>query len=385
MVNGITSVVNALGFTSIESFLGLIFMVGAIIGVIAVIATIRPVLDNFPYAYPNARVRARMGRLLTEKQLSEIIEADNVEEVKNYLRGLPDYAKYVDQYPLEKALDAQLAETYDTLAKITPTGIQPIFKVLLQKWDVTNIKSIIIAKESGLSREETADLLIPFGELTGTMDKLLDAKTVTDIITGLEGTEYARVLDDALSEYENTGMILPLEASLDKYFLDNLLTAASNPADESARVLHSYIGAQVDATNLSIILRSKVEGLKYDSIQPYIVPNGYQIREWKLKDLMEAEDVGGVISSLEGTEYAQILADSLPEYTKTGSVAPLETALDEQIRKTAKALSMKIPFGIGPIVGYLNKKDKEIKNLKVITRAKREIGFPNSKIKEMLI
>lgn len=385
MVNGITSVVNALGFTSIESFLGLIFMVGAIIGVIAVIATIRPVLDNFPYAYPNARVRARMGRLLTEKQLSEIIEADNVEEVKNYLRGLPDYAKYVDQYPLEKALDAQLAETYDTLAKITPAGIQPIFKVLLQKWDVTNIKSIIIAKESGLSREETADLLIPFGELTGTMDKLLDAKTVTDIITGLEGTEYARVLDDALSEYENTGMILPLEASLDKYFLDNLLTAASNPADESARVLHSYIGAQVDATNLSIILRSKVEGLKYDSIQPYIVPNGYQIREWKLKDLMEAEDVGGVISSLEGTEYAQILADSLPEYTKTGSVAPLETALDEQIRKTAKALSMKIPFGIGPIVGYLNKKDKEIRNLKVITRAKREIGFPNSKIKEMLI
>jgi V/A-type H+-transporting ATPase subunit C len=385
MVNGITSVVNALGFTSIESFLGLIFMVGAIIGVIAVIATIRPVLDNFPYAYPNARVRARMGRLLTEKQLSEIIEADNVEEVKNYLRGLPDYAKYVDQYPLEKALDTQLAETYDTLAKITPAGIQPIFKVLLQKWDVTNIKSIIIAKESGLSREETADLLIPFGELTGTMDKLLDAKTVTDIITGLEGTEYARVLDDALSEYENTGMILPLEASLDKYFLDNLLTAASNPADESARVLHSYIGAQVDATNLSIILRSKVEGLKYDSIQPYIVPNGYQIREWKLKDLMEAEDVGGVISSLEGTEYAQILADSLPEYTKTGSVAPLETALDEQIRKTAKALSMKIPFGIGPIVGYLNKKDKEIRNLKVITRAKREIGFPNSKIKEMLI
>ena len=199
MADQITSVVTAMGFSSIESFLGLLFVVGAIIGVIAVIATIRPVLDNFPYAYPNARVRARMGRLLTEKQLSEIIEADDLEEVKNYLRGLPEYAKYVDQYPLEKALDAQLAETYDTLAKIAPGGIKPIFKVLLQKWDVTNIKSIIIAKEAGLSREETSDLLVPFGELNESMDKLLDTKSITDIITGLEGTEYARVLDECLA------------------------------------------------------------------------------------------------------------------------------------------------------------------------------------------
>ncbi|MDI6723221.1 MAG: V-type ATP synthase subunit C [Methanobacterium sp.] len=385
MVNGITDIVTQLGLPSIESFLGLIFVIGAIIGVIAVIATIRPVLDNFPYAYPNARVRARMGRLLTEKQLSEIIEADNIDEVKNYLRGFPEYAKYVDQYPLEKALDTQLADTYDTLAKITPSGIQPIFKVLLQKWDVRNIKGLITAKEAGLSREETVNLLVPFGELSDSLDKLIDAKSITEIVTGLEGTPYARVLDDALSSYENTGLILPLEASLDKYFLENLLVAASNPADDSTRALHSYIGAQVDTTNLNIILRSKAEGLKYDDIEPYIVSNGYQLREWKLKDLMEAEDVGSVISSLEGTEYAQLLTDALPEYTKTGSVAPFEAALDEKIREIAKSLSIKIPFGIGPIVGFMNKKESEIRNLKVITRAKREIGFPNSKIKEMLV
>jgi len=385
MADSITAIASSLGFSSIESFIGLLIIVGVIIAVIAVIAVIRPVLDRFPYAYPVARVRARMGRLLTEKQLTEIIESDNIDEVVNYLRGLPDYAKYVDQYPLEKALDSQLADTYNVLTTIVPDSIKPIFKVLLQKWDVRNLKSIITAKEANLSKEETINLLVPFGELQDSMDKLIDAKSVTEVINGLEGTAYARVLDDAMSAYQNTGMILPLEASLDKYFLENLLTAAANPADESTAALHSYIGTQVDATNLSIILRAKVEGLKYEDIQPYMVSDGYQIREWKLKDLMEAEDVDSVVSSLEGTEYAQILTDALPEYTSTGSVAPLESALDEQIRKTAKALSIRIPFGIGPIVGFLSKKEKEIRNLKVITRAKREIGFPNSKIKEMLI
>jgi V/A-type H+-transporting ATPase subunit C len=385
MADSITSIASSLGFSSIESFIGLLVIVGVIIAVIAVIAVIRPVLDRFPYAYPVARVRARMGRLLTEKQLTEIIESDNIDEVVNYLRGLPDYAKYVDQYPLEKALDSQLADTYNVLTTIVPDSIKPIFKVLLQKWDVRNLKSIITAKEANLSKEETINLLVPFGELQDSMDKLIDAKSVAEVINGLEGTAYARVLDDAMSAYQNTGMVLPLEASLDKYFLENLLIAAANPADESTAALHSYIGTQVDATNLSIILRAKAEGLKYDDIQPYMVSDGYQIREWKLKDLMEADNVENVVSSLEGTEYAQILTDALPEYTSTGSVAPLEAALDEQIRQTAKALSIRIPFGIGPIVGFLSKKEKEIRNLKVITRAKREIGFSNSQIKEMLI
>lgn len=386
MADGIiTSIVTQMGFSSIEPLLGLLIAAGLIIGAIVVIVTIRPLLDNFPYAYPNARVRARMGKILTEKQLTEIIESNDLTEVTNYLRGFPEYAKYIDQYPLEKALDTHLADNYETLTQIVPNDIKPVFKVLLQKWDVRNVKSIIAAKEAGLSREETVNLVVPFGELKDSLDKLLDAKNVTEIINALEGTEYSHVLDDALPAYQKTGMVLPLEASLDKHFLEKLLTAAANPSDEGTSALHSYIGTQVDATNLSIILRAKAEGLKYDDIQPYVVSDGYQIREWKLKDLMEAENVGNVVSSLEGTEYAQILSDALPEYTKTGSVAPLEAALDEKVRQTAKALSVRIPFGIGPIVGFLSKKEKEIRNLKVITRAKREIGFPNSKIKELLV
>ena len=384
MADGITAIVASMGFPSMETFIGLLLVVGFIIGAIVVIATIRPVLDYFPYAYPNARVRARKGRILNEKQLSEIIEADNLDEVKNYLRGLPEYAKYVDQYPLEKALDTQLAETYDMLAGMAPGDTKPVFKVLLQRWDIRNIKSIIAAKEAGLSREETENLIVPFGELQDSLDKLIDTKNISEIINSLEGTKYARVLDDAMSSYEKTGMILPLEAALDKYFLENLLVAAANPADESTRVLHSFIGTQIDITSLSIILRAKAEGLNYDDIEPYIISNGYQLREWKLKDLMDAEDVNGVINSLEGTDYSKI-SEALPEYAKTGSVASLEAALDEQVRQTAKTSALKIPFGIGPIIGFLNKKENEIRNLKVITRAKREAGFPNSKIKELLV
>ena len=89
MAESITAIVTALGFPSVEAFIAVLLLGGAIIGAIVVIATIRPLLDLFPYAYPNARVRARVGRLFSEKQLSEILESDNLDEVQNYLRGFP--------------------------------------------------------------------------------------------------------------------------------------------------------------------------------------------------------------------------------------------------------------------------------------------------------
>ncbi|MGZ7049278.1 MAG: V-type ATPase subunit, partial [Methanobacterium sp.] len=178
MAENITAVVNSIGFSSPESFLALLFMVLAVVAVIVVVSTLRPVLSMYPYTYPNARVRARKGRLFTDKQFSEIIESQNLEEVKNYLRGFPEYAKYIDKYPLEKALNAQLAETYDLLARITPENSRDAFRFLLRKWDIENIKSIIIAKEVGLSREETLNMVVPFGELSGRLDALIDAENM---------------------------------------------------------------------------------------------------------------------------------------------------------------------------------------------------------------
>jgi V/A-type H+/Na+-transporting ATPase subunit C len=385
MVEEITTIVTSLGFPSIESFLGAMFLVLAIVGVIVVIATIKPVLSMFPYTYPNARVRARMGRLFTDKEFSEIVEAQNVEEVKNYLRGVPDYAKYIDQYPLEKALDTQLAESYDLIARITPDNSKDAFKFLLKKWDIRNIKSVIIAKEAGLTPEETVDLVVPFGALSDKLDAMIDADNVSEVMNALEGTEYPQVLENALPIYKETGMLLPLEASLDKYLLENLLRTAATPDDDNTALLHNYIGTQVDVANIKIILRAKADNLKYEDIEAYMISNGYQLREWKLKDMMEAEDVASVVSSLEGTDYAPMLSDAMSNYTETGSMASFETSLDNHVSKTARSISRKNQFGIGPMIGFLSKKEREIKNLKIIARGKREEGFSPSMIKEMLI
>ena len=384
MADEIATLISSVGLTH-ETFLVFCLMAVLIVGAVIVIIASRPVLDIYPYLNPSARVRARKGRLFNEKQISEIVETNNVEEVENYLKGIPEYADVLDEYPLDKALDVERANTYDFIARIAPKEVKDPFAVMSKKTDIDNIKSLLTAKEVGLSPDETKELLIPCGSLYGDLESLADSEKVTDIVTSLDGTEYAAALEDALPQYEETNMILPLESALDKYYLGNLLRSSDVPADENRQIVYSYVGTQVDVANLKLIIRAKQDGLDYDQIAPYMLEEGYQLREWKLKDLMDSPDVTNVISGLEGTKYAEALTDVVPQYNETGSVAVFERALDVYVTEHAKSLSSKKPLGIGPIIGYLSQKEAEIKNLKIIARAKREADFPNSKIMEMLI
>lgn len=384
MADEITALVSQLGITP-EVFLVLVIVAFVAVGALIVIIVSTPIKNIYPYLHPISRVRARKGRLLTDKQITELVETSNSTEVTNYLSGIPEYSDVINESSLEKALDVKMGETYDLLARLAPRQIASAFKVMSKQSDIKNIKSLLAAKEVGLNQEETADLLIPAGKLYEDLLRLADVASVNDVIGGLDHTEYAPVLSDALPDYEEKQMLLPLNAALDKYYLKILLNAQEVPSETNTQILYSYIGHKVDVDNINLIIRAKADKLGYESVSDYILEDGYQIREWKIKDLMESEDVLGVISGLDGTKYAPILNDVIPEYNETGSIGVFEVALNKFLIDVSKTYSKKQPLGIGPIIGYLTEKEKEIHNLKVIARAKREENFPTSQIQEMLI
>ena len=385
MEESIMDLINSFGFSSPEAFIALLVMVLAVIGAIVVVITIRPLLEYYPYTYPNARIRAKIGKILNDKQISELAETENLEEVKNYLRGHRDYAKYVDKYPIEQALDANLAESYDTLAKVAPNTLKPTLDIMLDQWDIKNIKSVLIAKEAKLNEEETRELLVPYGVLKDDQDKMIEADSVQELIVALEGTPYAKVLEDALPDYNENKTLLTLESALDNYYYERLLVKSSSQEDENTRMLHSYVGTKIDIATLKIILRAKADGLAYDQIKPYVIDRGYKLRDWKVKEMMESEDINSLLSSIESSDYGSIIADHIPEYNNTKSIAVFDEALDAYERKMANNIFKKKPFGVGPIVGFINKKETEIKNLKIIARSKRGPVVPSSEIKEMLL
>ncbi len=373
-------------FGFISSNMVTLILFGAVItGLIVVLISVREFSKLAPFAYPNARIMARRGKMLDKKQIVEIIDTKRLDDIYNLVGEMPEYKKYIEKYPFEKAMDMHLAETHELLFKISPDKFKDFFESFVSKWDVRNIKTVITAKEAGMDTESIKDIIIPFGKLKKeTLNRLMDAENIDDIVDILKDTEYYDILNDAVPLYKEKDILLPLEAALDKYYYGKLFEIVSEASNEDEKVLHSLITKQIDIINLKIILRAKFEGIEFKDIEDYIIPGGYQVSEWKLKELIDAEKITDFAIKLEGTDYYDILSDTIPVYEKTGSVSALESALDKYALELGRFLSKRRPSTIGPSVDFLTRKEIETKNLKIIYRAKNE-GFSPKIIRDMLI
>lgn len=373
-------------FGGLSSDLVTLILLGAgIVALIIILIAYREFSNLAPFAYPNARIMARRGKMLDKKQIVEIIDTKKTEDLNNLIGELPEYKKYIDKYPFEKSMDMHLAETHELLFKISPDKFRDFFESYVSKWDIRNLKTIITAIETGVGTESVKDIIIPFGKLKKeTLNRLMDAENIDDIVDTLKDTEYYDILNAAMPSYKEKDILLPLEAALDKYYYGNLLEIVSDASNDDEKILNTLITKQIDMINLKIILRAQFEGMGYKEIEDYIIPGGYGLSEWKLKDLMDAEKIPDFVVKLEGTDYYDILSDAIPDYEKTSSISALETALDKYTLELGRLLAKKRTSTIGPSVDYLTRKEIETKNLKIIYRAKNE-GFSPKIIRDMLI
>jgi len=372
---------------SSDIFVALLILSGVLILLVIIVYLVKYLIDNAPYAYVNARVRSMEARLLDDHKLNELIEAGSLEEVVGLLEDT-DYGRYIsttskDPFSIERSLDMHLAHIYKTLAETSPEKSKKILELFEKKYDVRNIKTILRAKYVGLDSESTFKMLIPLGTIPeNKLRELCESKTVEEVVNGLEGTEYGKILSEKLSIYEESGNLIPLELALDKYILENLWKVVGIEGTNED-IFKEFIGRMIDIENLKVILRCKGEKVSSEVILNYLLGVGYELPPWKLKELAEAESMEGVVSSLEGTEYSSIISECLEEYEKSKSIYVFERALDNYLVELGKKLSLRQPFGVGPIIGFITSKEMEVKKLKAIIKGKVE-GLSPRDIRELI-
>ncbi|HOP09535.1 MAG TPA: V-type ATPase subunit, partial [Candidatus Methanofastidiosa archaeon] len=99
-----------------------------------------------PFAYPNARIMAKQGKIISNGTFGELAESRSLEEIVNMLKET-EYVDYLNKFvgegykvtDIERALNNHLAAVYDEVYHITPDSVNPIFEVLLKRWDIENI------------------------------------------------------------------------------------------------------------------------------------------------------------------------------------------------------------------------------------------------------
>jgi len=342
------------------------------------------------YGYINARVRAMKSRLLSRETLYELLAARDLTAFADTL-GSTDFSKDLGEAfsraprpapdlsgpalglsgppgPLglsavEEGLRRNLCRTSAKLLTFADGRAGELLGVILERWDLENIKAVLRGKHTRLSKSDILSGVVPAGRLDeariSELAEAEDAKAVADMLATWR-SPFARPLTKALSAYAQDNSLANLELALDRFYVSAGLETVKK-GDRNAVLIRGILKGQIDVLNLGTALRLRGKALEEGPLVSYWVPGGERILERHFLALARAES------------FIQALAltpPSLHLLEKPVDEAAFERALFRAFALRCARLYRGDPLAIDIPVGYLGMKTLEVTNLRLIARGK---------------
>lgn len=318
------------------------------------------------YGYINARVKMMRGALLENRHLDEAVGATSYSE---YLRVLSETsiredlgdatAQGAGLSELDAALSHNLFRVVRKVQSLANGQAKKEIDVLIARWDLLNIKTLVRGVLTGRSPQDILAGLIPAGTIKWGI--LQGAANSTDLAglaqtlaigSGFLGRTLRLAVAGGATE------LLDIEVALDQdYFKTALASARENS-------LRRYLAREVDVRNLLTALQLRGGNIS----ARYFVPGG---------TLSEADfmRIAGGDSTVSDPELQRIL--------EAGSLDRAEVFSRLLLDQVTRNVAMSDVLGPGVVLDFLRRKEIEIAKLRLIGRGKF-YGVPGENIRQEL-
>lgn len=343
--------------------------------------------------YINARVRGMNSRLLPQEKLDSLLLKPDVNAIIAELQKT-DYkediekasVKYSGIHCIEEALRLNLIKTFSLLLSfVEGEKYEKYIKIILNKWDIQNIKTILRGKKVHVPFEEVLECVVPAGELDDvTLVELMkqpDVKAVIDLLATWESA-YSRILMQNFSMYAETGNLAVLEYSLDKFYYENAISAISGKSYDDSLVKEMF-STEIDIINIKTILRLIRDKVDIEEGKSILIDGGKWFEPEELNSLLESQNVDSVVASLDRSPYEFLM--HIQSRSQNGvRISIYERELDRFLTLKGMRLYRGDPLSISLMLGYVWAKNNEIKNIRIISHGKAAF-IPEDELREDMI
>jgi V/A-type H+-transporting ATPase subunit C len=346
------------------------------------------------FEYVNARVRGMKGRLLHTSVLETLIRKPDIESIIAVLENTP-YKKEIEkasvQYSgimcIEVALRKDFTNAFRKIFSLVEgENTEKYVKVLLSRWDVQNIKTILRGKNVHMIPADILECLVPAGELDDTtlieLIKQPDVKAVIDLLATW-GIEYAEPLTRNFKEYAEKRDLAVLEIAIDKFHYENALNAVKGDSYDD-RIIREMIAIEIDVTNIKTVLKMIRDKIDIEEAQTCLIKEGgIKLDIERLLAMIRTGTIEKAIKHLGTTPYNFLL--KLPqEAFRAEKISVFEKELEKYLIERGISKFFGEPLSIAIIVGYLAAKYNESTNIRIIARCKTA-DFTEKELREELI
>ena len=351
---------------------------------LSAVFTFKPLL----YGYSNARVRAMKGELLTKPQVLDLLGAKTQNGIIEMLSHTPYKEnilslslRFKNEELVELALGQNFAYNSQKLLRIAPKPSRRALLAFMERYDILNIKTILLSKRLGKKGEEMAHYTMGAGSLSfGDLKAMWELPDALSVLSYLRYSEIGQKIfamhsfAKAKESVSGGRDFEQLFGMLDSYYYASA-TAAIIGTGKDSQLLRSIILSEADAKNALTVLRCKAAGMDTEGALLHLVTFG-TLQKGFFESIANEKDMKGAI--------AKVRSKFGIEESKALSLSIIEAELESRLVATSlRALSFSM-MSIGAIVGYLFLKEEEMSNIRKISRGKA-LGLSDAQISQMLV
>jgi vacuolar-type H+-ATPase subunit C/Vma6 len=291
------------------------------------------------YAYGQARVRARIARLLNRQQLETLAGYPDEPSLRRELAALG----------FERPADAVLA-AIDAVQAMLEGAPRDVVIAYRARFECEGLKLVLRAIERGLSWAEVEPLMPARGlDLGRRAPELLEAGSLADAVMRLDRIPFGDALRRHVRAAQAQSQPLErfrLELVAEREAYEGIWRAAGALGADDRRAARRVLGVEIDAANLVRALRMRLHhALSPEEVLAYSIHGGLHLDAGK-RAVLAHEPVESWASHLASTPYGDALAAA-------GATPELEHELRRVRARAAERALSGSPFQIGLMLAYL--------------------------------
>lgn len=298
------------------------------------------------YIFPCVIIRTKETELLTGDEFIRLSEQKNIPDILKTIKnnGYGESEEIVNPRDFERILKQNMEETYELIYSVIPEENELDFFKFPS--DYHNLKAILKAE---FSEQDPSELLVRSG--TVEPEELIDYVRKREM--NMLPLEMGEAVLEAIELFGKSGDPQEIDIRLDRACYKEMLESAEASGSD---FLLEYAKNTVDLINISTFVRLMETGRPKTFYERVFIEGG---------NIMQAD-------------IEPIAMDIIGKVTVSG----LEKYIDNQKMEYVKE-AFYIPFGFEPIIGFIQAKETEWKNLRIIMAGKMA-GMPDVEIRERL-
>ena len=328
------------------------------------------------FSFPNARVMALGNPCTDPVTVADLLQSRSVHELGEKLRQFGYTVETVDlEDPpsVEQYLQSVYRDELEQLEMASPEGLKPFLRAYGRRFEAAQLKVLIRAVHAGAPPDQIALAVTPAGVLSPLLlRKAADARDLDELVGMLAGTGYGRPLLEVLPDHHGRNDTVLLETAVDRVVMGELDGSVLRTDTLISAPPAALISVYADAANTRILLRAARDRIDREQVIRSLIPYGKDLSWPLLVQLAEMEGPTQVLARIEETALHSAIEHSVAEFERTGSIVPVEHALDQYLLETARTLETIYHHGPGPILKFLVAREYELRNIRTIYWGIRE-------------